>query len=341
MSPVRSTAVIFAASAAALVIAVGGSLSSVAATTSTTVSIGFALKPINNPYFSTMGQGASAAASKLGVHLTTEDAANLADATGQANALTALIAHGYSCYLVNPVDATNLVQPLIEAERQHRRIVNIDLPVSPSAAKAAGVHIQSYIGTDNVAAGELAANQLEKMLPAGSKVAVIGGFASDPTSQARIKGFEKGAAGKLDIVQTVAGNWNRETALNDATTIMQREPDLKGFFVANGDMALGVQRAIGIAGKEGKVATIAVIGDTAVIKEIKDGTMAAAVEQFPYTIGQMGVEACVGAVQGKTLPASVATPIQVITQSNAAKALAAFPQPFEPFNDPFTSLIAH
>lgn len=53
----------------------------------------------------------------LGVHLTTQDAANFADATGQANALSA---HGCTCYLANPVDATNLVQPLIEAERQHR-----------------------------------------------------------------------------------------------------------------------------------------------------------------------------------------------------------------------------
>lgn len=329
-----------AASMAAFIAACCGSISSVAANTSS-ISIGFILKPINNPYFATMGQGASAEAHKLSAHLTTEDAANLADATGQANAFSALIAHDYSCYLVNPVDPTNLVEPLVTAQGQHRPIVNIDLPISPLAAKAAGVHIDTYIGTDNVAAGELAAVQLEKMIPAGSEVAIIGGLASDPTSQARIRGFEEGAASKLHIVQTVAGNWNRETALNDATTILQKEPDLKGFFVANGDMALGVQRAIGIAGKGGKVDTIAVIGDTAVIKEIEAGTMAAAVEQFPATIGQMGVQACVAAVEGKTLPASVATPIEVITRANAAKALAVFPQPFEPFTDPFTSLIDH
>lgn len=340
MPRLRSIALGCGAASAALLAALCGSVSCLAALPNSAVSVGFILKPVSNPYFSTMSQGASAEAAKLGVRLTTEDAANLADAVGQANALSTLISHGYSCYLVNPVDPTNLVEPLVAAQNQHRPIVNIDLPIAPSAAKAAGVHIKSYIGTDNVAAGKLAAEQLEKMIPQGAKVAVIGGLASDPTSQARIKGFKDGAAGKLDIVQTVAGNWKRETALNDATTIMQNHPDIKGFFVANGDMALGVQRAIGVAGKQGKIDTIAVIGDTAVIKEIKDGTMAAAVEQFPYTIGQMGVQACVAAAEGKSLRAAVATPVEVVTKANAAKALAAFPQPFEAFADPFSALVS-
>lgn len=308
-------------------------------TSAASTTIGFILKPVSNPYFAAMDQGAQAEAAKLGVHLTVDAAANLADAAGQANALSALIAHGYSCYIANPVDSTNLVQPLLQAKSQHKPIVNIDLPISPSAASAAGLHLATYIGTDNVAAGKLMATQLASMLPSGSQVAIIGGLASDPTSQARIKGFTEGAAGKLDIVQTVAGNWDRATALADATGIIETHPALKGFFVANGDMALGVQRAIGTAGKQGEIDTTAIIGDTAVLQEVKAGTMAAVVEQFPYTIGAMGVQACTAAAQGKTLPASVATPAEVVTQSNAAQALADFPKPFQSFSDPFTSLL--
>ncbi|MHB1802631.1 MAG: substrate-binding domain-containing protein, partial [Actinomycetes bacterium] len=313
--------------------------SATAPTGASSVTIGFILKPVSNPYFAAMNQGAAAEAKSLGVHLTVDAAANLSDAAGQANALSALIAHGYSCYIANPVDSTNLVQPLIAAQSQHKPIVNVDLPISSTAAQAAGVNLATYIGTNNVAAGQLAATQLAKMIPAGSQVAIIGGLASDPTSQARIKGFNEGAVGKLKVVQTVAGNWDRATALSDATSIMQTHPNLKGFFVANGDMALGVQRAIGSAGRQGKVDTIAIIGDTAVLQEVKAGTMAAVVEQFPYTIGAMGVEACVAAAEGKSLPATAATPAQVVTQSNAAQALAAFPKPFGAFSDPFAGLI--
>lgn len=308
---------------------------------SPTKSIGFILKPINNPYFATMDKGAETEAAKLGVHLTVDAAADLTAAASQGAALSALIAHGYSCYIANPVDATNLVQPLVAAQHQHKPIVNVDLPISASAAQAAGVHLATYIGTNNVAAGKLAADQLAKMLAPGSQVAIIGGPASDPTSQARIEGFTEGASGKLQIVQTAAADWVQATALADATAIMERYPNLKGFFVANGEMALGVQRAIGTAGKQGKVDTIAIIGDTAVLQEVKVGTMAAAVEQFPYTIGQMGVQACTAAAEGKHLPSLVATPVEVVTQATAAKALAAFPEPFQTFTDPFTSLLRH
>ncbi len=304
------------------------------------VTIGFALKPLNNPYFATMNQGATYEAKKLGDHLTVVTASSLSDITGQANRLSALISHGYDCYIANPDNATNLVQPLTQAMAQHRPIVNVDLPISQSAAKAAGVKIDTYIGTNNIQAGKVAATELAKLIPPESQVAMIGGLASDPTSQARLKGFTEGAAGKLDIVQTVAGNWVRATALSDAAAILQARPALRGFFVANGDMALGVQRAIDAAGKQGKVDVIAIIGDTAVLKEVESGTMAAVVEQFPYTIGAMGVQACTAAAEGKKLPANVATPVQVVTKGNAAQALASFPKPFEAYSDPFTSLLA-
>ncbi|MHB8293837.1 MAG: substrate-binding domain-containing protein [Acidimicrobiales bacterium] len=347
-APAMRWRVVAASAAAALVAAACGSTSSSSTTPSSgsggptrakPVTVGLALKPLDNPYFATMDQGARSEAKKLGIHLTVAAAANLSSATGQANALSALISHGYSCYLANPVDATNLVQPLIQAQSQHKPIVNIDLPISPAAATAAGVHLATYIGTNNVSAGKLAAVQLAKMVPPGSQVAIIGGPASDPTSQARIKGFTEGASGKLQIIQTAAANWVRATALNDATSIMETHPKLRGFFVANGDMALGVQRAIGAAGKQGKVDTIGVIGDTAVLHEIADGTMAAAVEQFPYTIGSMGVQACVAAARGKRLPSTVATPVQVVTKANASQALASFPKPFKSFTDPFTALL--
>lgn len=305
------------------------------------ISIGFILKPISNPYFATMDNGAQAEAKKLGVHLTVAAGDSLTDPTQQANALAALVTHQYSCYIANPVDATNLVVPLIQAQRQHKPIVNIDLPISKTAASAAGVHIDTYIGTNNIQAGEMAATRLANMLPAHAQVAIIGGLASDSTSQARIQGFREGAGHKLDIVQQVAGNWVRADALNDATTLLQKYPKLKGFFVANGDMAIGVQRAIGSAKKQGKVDTIAVIGDTTVIQEVKSHTMASVVEQFPYAIGQLGVEACVAAVEDKPLPTSVATPVELVTSGNAGRALKAFPRPFGSYSDPFAKFLGH
>jgi len=51
------------------------------------------------------------------------------------------------------------------------------------------------------------------------------------------------------------------------------------------------------------------------------------------------VEACVAATQGADLPAEVTAPVAVVTTENAADALAAFPAPFEEFEDPLADLI--
>jgi ribose transport system substrate-binding protein len=62
--------------------------------------------------------------------------------------------------------------------------------------------------------------------------------------------------------------------------------------------------------------------------------MAATVAQYPYTIGQLGVEACVAVLGGRAVPARVDAPVQVVTRANVARALRNFPQPVAPFRDP-------
>ena len=43
--------------------------------------------------------------------------------------------------------------------------------------------------------------------------------------------------------------------------------------------------------------------------------------------------------RGKSLPAKIDAPIQVITPQNVARAEARFPQPIEPFESPFAALL--
>lgn len=67
---------------------------------------------------------------------------------------------------------------------------------------------------------------------------------------------------------------------------------------------------------------------------IRRGALSATVAQYPYTIGQLGVEACLLAVRGEPVPANIDAPVQVVTSRNIERALAAFPRPVEPFDDP-------
>jgi ABC-type sugar transport system substrate-binding protein len=178
-----------------------------------------------------------------------------------------------------------------------------------------------------------------ELLPEGGKVALVGGISGDVTSGARLDGFTEGAGDGFDIVQTVAANWSREEALNQATTILRSNPDLAGFFVANDDMALGVARAVSDVGREGEVEIISVDGIEDGLQGVKSGDLSALVAQYPYAIGEMGINACRAAIAGEDLPGEVTAPIALITPDNVDDALATAPAPFEEYDDPFAELV--
>jgi ABC-type sugar transport system substrate-binding protein len=303
--------------------------------------IGVVIKGLDNPFFQTMKQGVDAAAKSGRADITIQAAQSITDTSGQADKLNALANQNFNCFVVNPITGTNLVQGIARIAAKKKTIVNIDSPVDAAAAKKAEATIATYIGTDNTEAGKLAGQEMVKQLPSGGSVAVIGGTSGDVTSGARITGFKDGVAGSsVSVTQTVAANWDRQTALTQATTLLQANRNLAGFFVANDDMALGVARAVANLGRTGKVKIISVDGIKDALTAVKAGQLTAVVAQYPYVIGEMGVEACQAADAGKTLPKSVKAPVELVTQADAAKALAKTPQPFGSYNDPFSALIA-
>jgi D-allose transport system substrate-binding protein len=307
-----------------------------------TLKIGLVLKPLDNTYFGAMAQGAEAAAEELGVGSTTVAATSLTDDAGQASQLASLDASGeYGCYVVNPVSPTNLLQPLAGVSAKGQPIMNIDLPIDLDAAKEAGVTVTSYMGSDNEATGAEAGKAMAQLLPAGSKVALIGGLPADPGSLARMKGFSDAVAGKLEIIQTVASNADRLKAQQDAAAIIRGNPDIKGFFTVSGDMSLGIQAAIDEAGQTGNIAVIGIDGTVPQLEQVRDGLQPAAVQQFPYLMGYQAVEACVAAMAGNEVPENVPTPVLVVTKDMAADALAVYPAPIASFafEDPLAELV--
>jgi ABC-type sugar transport system substrate-binding protein len=302
-------------------------------------SVGVMIKGLDNPFFAAMGDGVKAAATDTGADVQIQAAASLTDTDGQASKLEALIGQNKSCYVVNPISQTNLVQPLAQVP-DGTPVVNIDSPVGTDAAKQAGLDISTYIGTDNVAAGGMAADTMADLVKSG-KVGVIGGISGDATSNARIEGFTQGAGGRFVALKTVAGDWDRAKALNAAEDLMRANPDIKGFFAANDQMALGIAQAVKNAGKKGQIAIVGVDGIEDALKAVQAGDMSATVSQYPYTIGQLGVEACLAAAAGKDLPADVKAPVQVVTKTNAAKAQKNFPEPVNTYDDPFTALLGN
>ncbi|TCP56461.1 ribose transport system substrate-binding protein [Tamaricihabitans halophyticus] len=296
------------------------------------------IKGLDNPFFQAMADGIEDTARG---EVTVQAAQSTADTTGQADKLSAVAVQGFGCYMINPISGTNLVQSLSGLAEQGKPVINIDSPVDPAAARLAGDPLTSYVGTDNQDAGRLAGEFLVERLPAGAAVALIGGTGGDVTSTDRLTGFRQAASDRLRVVQTVAvDEWSRPQALTRAEEILRGQPELTAFFVANDDMGLGVSRAVANAGRADEVQVVSVDGTEEGLRAVAAGGLAATVAQYPYTIGEMGMRACRAAVAGHRLPATVEAPVALVDKANVDKALAAFPRPFEEYDDPYQRLLA-
>ena len=303
------------------------------------VKVAAVIKGLDNPFFQSMQKGIEEGGAAGGAQTTVQAAAGITDTTGQADKLAGLAGQDFGCYIVNPISGTNLVQGIAQVAASGKPIVNIDSPVDAGGLEAAGAKIATYVGTDNTKAGGIAAQEVAKLVPGGGKVAVVGGIAGDVTSGARVDGFTQGLPPNLTVAQTVAANWERQEALTQATNILRANPDVKAFFAANDDMGLGITRAVANEGKAGQVQVVSVDGNPDALQAVANGELAATVAQYPYAIGQMGVDACRAAAGGAALPAKVDAPVALVTKDNAQQAITTAPKPFAPYDNPFTALI--
>ena len=301
------------------------------------IHIGVILKGLDNPYFVAMFEGVRAEASRLGARLSTRAATSNADAAGQAARARTLVAGGDACYIANPINRSNLIAPLRGVRRP---VVDVDSVIDPAAARRAGIQIATYIGTENVAAGALAARGMRALLPRGGDVALVGGLASDIGSHQRLAGFVLGARGtRLHIVARVAADFDRTRARLAAGRLMRDRPALDGFFAANDIMALGIADALRASRKRSTVKVIGIDGIPDALDAIRQGSISATVAQYPYVMGQMAVDACVAATRGARLPALVEAPVSLITSANVVQAAAAFPRPPHGYPNPLAKLV--
>ena len=293
------------------------------------------IKGLDNPFFVTMRDGLVATARRENTRLQVAAASTgLQDTAGQASQIESLAGDDPRCYVVNPINETNLVGALARVAGD-APIVNVDSVVAKDAAKAVGVEITTYVGSDNRAGGRQGADAMAALVERGARVAVITGIPGDVGSGLRAEGFEQGNRGRFDVVATVAADFERAKARRAAADLLRADPRIDGVFAVNDLMALGVADAVRAAGRQRDVKVVGYDGIPQALAAVTRGRLSATVAQYPYTMGQLAIEACLAALRGDPVPANVDAPVQVVAADNVARARANFPEPVEQFDDPF------
>ena len=283
------------------------------------------LKTQATDFWVKMWKGVEAEAEAKGVKVDLYAAQSEEDLEGQLAILESCISKGYKGIAIAPLSSVNVLPGIAEATEKGITIVDVDEKFDETELENQGGACVAYVATDNVAVGNKGGQFIVDNVDEGAQVAIIEGKSGNQSSEDRAEGARKAFedAG-LDIIGSQAADWDRQTALDIATTYIQQNPDLKGIYCCNDGMALGAIQAVINADKVGEILVVGTDGDSEAVESIAAEQLSATVAQDPAQIGATSLDLLIDAVENGT-EAKVGefpekTPIDsvLITAENAA-----------------------
>ncbi|MGI6713338.1 MAG: substrate-binding domain-containing protein [Bacillota bacterium] len=273
-----------------------------------------------NSFWETMKEGYEAAAKEWGVTIDVMATDTETDTQGQLEIMNALLAKDYDAIAVSPLTEQNLIPGIVAANRDNVPVVAVGNGVDADALKAAKGTIAAFVTSDFKAQGTLGAEYIIEKTGGKGKVAVIEGIPGATQSDARRDGaLEAFKAAGMEVLPVQTANFDRQTAYDLMSALIDANPDIVGVTCGNDIMALGVVAALKDKGMKDKVMVVGVDFIEEAKASIEAGELDATVAMSPYLFGKAGLLASLKAIQGHTFDEAVIwTPLRLVTAENVA-----------------------
>jgi ribose transport system substrate-binding protein len=264
--------------------------------------------------------GFDAAARQLGSNVDVEQKATSKLETDAAPYLTFIksaLVQKPDGIVVVPNNAAAMTSGLQQIAAQGTKVLIMDQDVPKMTDKVA------FVGTDNKAAGKVAADWMLEQFKAGkmpsNQVAILRSPPGISSIDDRTAGFKEALAGtELNVVTELAPACNdsadARSAMADALTA---HPKLGGVFSACDIIATGAARTLMAKGKDA-IAHVSVDASKQGVDAIIDHKgIDAEVAQHLLKVGQSSVVTLAEALQGRKVPPKVDTGTDLVTEENA------------------------
>ena len=271
-------------------------------------------------FYITMHKGAAAAAKALGVDLVFQGAADFNPVT-QVPVLNAIIGRKPDAILIAPTDKVQLVESLKKAVDAGIPVITVDTFIGDGHYQTGSGDADfplSYIASDNILGGEIAARALAKAIGDKGKVYVSNVRPGVSTTDQREEGFknEMKKHPNITVLETQFNEDDANKAASQFQSVYARNSDISGVFGANLFSAMGAANGVKQSGGTGKVKVVAFDAPTSIVGEIKAGNVDIAIAQHPAEIGYFGVVAAYAHLTGQSIPTLIGTGFTVIDKDN-------------------------
>ena len=278
------------------------------------------LPGVVDPFYLTMRRGAQKAADEEQVELLFQipKAWNTAE---QVPILRALIAKKPAVLVIAPVDKQQLIRPLKEALDAGIKIITVDTYIDDGKyqdGKGPGDFPLSFVASDNIEGGRIAARALAKAIGDKGTVYCEDNKPGISSTDQRVQGFleEMKAHPGIKVLPTQYNEDDANRAAADVSAVLARNPTLAGVFGVNTFSGMGAAEGVKRAARTGKVKVVVFDAVPGIDKQIKSGLIDIAIAQKPAEIGYWGVKYAAAAARGKPIPAERGTGFVVMDKTN-------------------------
>ena len=270
--------------------------------------------------------GAEAAATEYNIELSITGPETEEDYETQNRMVADAVAAGAEALVFSAIDYENNAAAIDAAAAAGVRIVAIDSNVDSAA-------VQTYIGTDNYAAGQMAAQAALDGVEGQLTVGIVNYDVSSANGQERERGavdaFEQsGRARVAAVINTLA---EAARAQADTAAMLAEHPEINVLLAFNEPTSVGAADAVEGMGLAEEVFLVGFDSNVATIDGLQDGTVDALIVQNPYAMGYLGVESAYRLLsgQGGSPEATVDSSTRIVNRDNmftmdSQKALFAF-----------------
>ena len=272
--------------------------------------------------------GAQAAAAEYNVELTTMGPETEEDYETQNRMVAEAVADGAEALVFSAIDYENNAAAVNAAGQAGVKIVSIDSGVDSD-------QVGTYIGTDNYAAGRMAAQAALEGVEGELVVGLVNYDESTANGQERERGVRDALteSGRARVAASVTTLVEAGRAQTDTADLLRNNPEINAVIAFNEPTSVGAARAVAELGLSDEVFLVGFDSNVATIDGLQEGSVDALIVQNPYAMGYLGVESAYQLLsgQGAGLEPTVDTATQIVNRGNlfsldSQKALFAFEQ---------------
>lgn len=270
--------------------------------------------------------GAEAAATEYNLKLSITGPETEEDYESQNRMVADAVAAGAEALVFSAIDYENNASAIDAAARAGVKIVAIDSSVASDM-------VSTYIGTDNYAAGQMAAQAALDRVGGELTVGIVNYDISSANGQEREHGAVDllGESGRAEVVAVINTLAEAGQAKADTAAMLAEHPEINVLLAFNEPTSVGAAEAVSELGLSESVFLVGFDSNVATVDGLQEGSVDALVVQNPYAMGYLGVESAYKLLsgQGDSLEKTVDTSTQVVDRENiftmdSQKALFAF-----------------